>query len=211
MVDDATESSFESQEPSPAEDDAVLVDENAYGFFVSWFDAEEVEYSQSADKFPPRVIVFRSAVQEYLATHPLGPGTTAIDLGTAVYVEIADGDQTEDPIAWMRSLRAYLAQGDWTTFGVIAHGGRWAARGPEGRMPSQVGGVTVLASFGPSEPFRKAMIAEAMSHDDDEAGEEGWHSGLFVDEDVLESLGRKLKNDPTPLRHAGTCFFRIGR
>lgn len=192
-------------------DDAPLYDENAFGLLLSWFDAEEVEYSQSADKFPPRIMVFRSAVSEYLETSPLGEGATAIDFGTSVYVEIADGDQTADVIAWMKAFRTYMTEGDWTTFAVVTHGGRWVARDPDATMRPTVGNVRVLASCGPSEAMRKAMNAEAMSRDDEETGETGWGPGLFVDADVFEALGRKLKNEPTPLCHGGSCFFRISR
>jgi hypothetical protein len=192
------------------ESNAALVDENAYGIWVSWFDAEQVEYSQSADKFAPRIQVFRSAVREFLSTFPLGKGALVIELGTAVYVEIGDGDQSEDLIGWLRSFRAYLGQGDWTTFAVLSHGGRWVSTSHDVPLPSELGGFRVLASMGPSEPLRKAMAAEALAHDDEDAGVEGWGSGTFVDSEALEAMGRKLKNQPTALRCAGTDFFRIG-
>ncbi len=200
-----------TQDESAPDDDAPLYDENAFGLLLSWYDAEEVEYAQSADKFPPRVMVFRSAVSEYLRTTPLGEGATAVDFGTSVYVEIGDGDQSTDVIGWMKGFRAYLTEGDWTTFGVVTHGGRWVARDAGATLPPTAGSVRVLASFGPSEPLRKALGAEAMSRDDDETGEAGWGPGLFVDADVFEAIGRKLKNEPTPLRHGGSCFFRISR
>jgi len=131
-------------------------------------------------------------------------------MGTSVYVEIADGDHACDPFAWLKELRSYLQQGDWTTFGVITHGGRWVASRSDLTLPSKVGDIRVMASFGPSEPLRKAMAAESMSHDDEDGDYEGWGPGLFVDADALEAMNRKLKNDPTPLRCAGACFFRIG-
>jgi hypothetical protein len=190
--------------------DDPLVDENAFGLWLGWYDAEEVEYAQSADKFPPRILVFRSAVRDFLESFPLGRGVTALETGTAVYLEVADGDQTEDPIAWMRSFRAFLAQGDWVTFCAVTYGGRWRCREPSAALPARVGDVSVLASFGPSEPLRRAMAAEISSHDDEEGGLEGWGAGLFVDAEALEALGKKLKNEPTPLRRAGACFFRIG-
>jgi hypothetical protein len=201
----------DAQNDRDASDDAPMYDENAFGLLLDWYDAEDVEYSQSADKFPPRIIVFRSAVAEYLEQTPLGGGVTAIDFGTSVYVEVGDGDQTTDVIGWMKGLRAYLTEGGWTTFGVITHGGRWVARDPAVLLRPSIGTVRVVASFGPSEAMRKALQAQAMSRDDDETGEAGWGPGLFVDADVFEALGKKLKNDPTPLRHAGACYFRISR
>jgi len=190
--------------------DAPLLDENAYGIWVSWFDAEDVEYSQSADKFPPRIMVFRSAVAEYLARAPLGEGVQAVDFGTAIYVEVGDGDESVDLLKWVREFRSYLRDGDWETFAVVSHGGRWVAQEPDACLPSRVGTVKVLASFGPSEPFRKAMAAEAMAHDDEESGEAGWGVGVFVDADALEALDRKLKNAPTALCSGGACFYRVG-
>lgn len=211
-MDDSNDDEILDNEQGGADaDDGPMVDENAFGFLLSWFDAEEVEYSQSADKFPPRVIVFRSAVADYLENHPLGEGTSAIDFGTSVYVEIGDGDQSADVLGWMKEFRAYLTEGGWLTFGVITHGGRWVVRDPGVAMKPMVGTVRVLASTGPSEAMRKALNAEAMSRDDDETGETGWGPGLFVDADVFDALGRKLKNEPTPLRHAGSCYFRISR
>ena len=193
-----------------AVDDAPLVDENAYGVWISWFDAEDVEYAQSADKFPPRIMVFRSAVTEFLKDEPLGEGVRAFDFGTAIYVEVGDEDETTDLIKWVRAFRAYLKDGDWDTFAVVAHGGRWVAREPNACLPSQVGNVEVVASFGPSEPFRKVMAAEAMAHDDEETGESGWGVGLFIDVDALEAMNRTLKNAPTALCSGGACFYRVG-
>jgi hypothetical protein len=191
-------------------DDVMLADENAYGIWLSWFDAEDVEYAQSADKFPPRIMVFRSAVRDYLERESLGQGVQAIDFGTAVYVEVGDGDESVDIFKWVRGLRDYLREGGWETFAVVAHGGRWVARKPEANLPSRVGNVNVIASFGPSEPVRKVMAAEAMAHDDEESGEKGWGMGLFVDADALEAMNRKLKNAPTALCTSGACFFRVG-
>lgn len=202
-------SDYEDRDDEQASD-LPMEDENAFGIWLSWFDAEEVEYSQSADKFPPRLMVFRSAVQDYLGQNSPGSNAIAIDMGTSVYVEIADGDHKVDPFAWLKGLRTYLSQGDWTTFGVITHGGRWVTSKPGATMPSKVGDVQVMASFGPSEPMRKAMAAESMSHDDEDGDFEGWGPGLFVDEEALDAMNRKLKNEPTALRCAGACFFRIG-
>ena len=192
-----------------AHDDEVLADENAFGIWVSWFDAEDVEYAQSSDKFPPRVQVFRAAVADFLERESLGAGVRALDFGTAVYVEVGDGDQTTDVLGWVRKLRTFLLAGDWLTFAVVAHGGCWVATSPAGCMPERVGDVRVLGSFGPSEPLRKVMAAEVMAHGDDDSGEPGWGVGLFVDADALEAMGRKLKNAPTALWSSGVCYYRL--
>jgi hypothetical protein len=182
-------------------------DENAFGLLVSWFDAEDVEYSQSADKFPPRLTVLRSAVSDYASCFPLGAEVSALDFGTLFYFELADGEHVEDPVSWLRALRAFLSQGDWVTSGFLTHGGRWV--GHEPRQAPAAGGVRWLVSHGPSEALRRALAAETRCHGDEEAGEESWGPGLFIDTDALEALGRKLKNQPTVLRAGGASFVRI--
>ena len=118
-----------TQDPQTGQEQTgLLFDENAFGLFVGWFDAEEVELSQSADKFPPRIVVFRAAVTDYLQSFELGRDIIAMDFGTCVYLEVADGDHREDPLAWMRSFRAFLAQGDWRTFGARTLRSRWPPR-----------------------------------------------------------------------------------
>ncbi len=204
-ADENLDEDFDAEEP-----DGPLVDENAFGIWMSWFDAEDVEYSQSADKFPPRIVVFRNAVAAFLEREKLGEGVQALDFGTAIYIEVGDGDQSADVLKWIREFRSYLQEGDWATFAVLAHGGRWVARSPEVRLPPRVGSVEVVASFGPSEPYRKVMAAEAMAHDDEETGEAGWGVGFFVDVDALEAMGRTLKNAPTALCSGGACFYRVG-
>ena len=190
------------------DDMPLMIDVNAFGIWVSWFDAEEVEYSQSSEKFPPHVLVFRSAIADFLQREPLGRGVRAIDFGTAVYIEVVDGEQTTDLFTWVRNLRSFLKDGDWNTFAVVAHGGSWLTCEMDD-YPKQVGDVTILANFGPSDPYRKVVAAEMMSHDDDD-GEEGWGVGLFVDVDALDALGRKLKNAPTVLYAGDGQFYRVG-
>lgn len=196
------------EEHSPSEE-AQLIDQNAFGLWVGWFDAEEVEYSASADKFAPRILVLRAAVSDYCASFPLGERVSVLDLGTSFYFEVEDGDHTEDPVAWLRSLRAFLEQGDWATFGAVTYGGRWCAAPT--LQPLGFGSMARLASFGPSEPFLRAVAAQALAHDDEDAGTEGWGTGMFVDLDVLEAMNRKLKNEPTTLRAGGASFVRIAR
>ena len=197
----------EGDESVRSEDD-LYVEESAFGIWVSWFDAEDAELSQSSNKFPSRITVFRSAVADYLERESLGSGVRAVDFGTSVYIEIGVGDQTSDLLGWVRGLRGYLLDGDWSTFAVIAYGGCWlAARGVA--WSDRVGSVSVLGSMGPSEPFRKVMAADVLSHDDDESGRVGWGAGLFVDVEAMDALGRKLRNAPTPLYARDACFFRL--
>lgn len=188
-------------------EEALLTDQNAFGLWVGWFDAEDVEYSASADKFAPRIVVLRAAVSDYCASFPLGDRVSVLDLGTSFYFEVEDGDQTEEPIAWLRALRVFLAQGDWATFGAVTYGGRWSAA--PGAEPLAFAGMEKLGSFGPSEPFLRAVAAQALAHDDEDAGTLGWGTGLFVDLDVLEALQRKLRNEPTTMRAGGASFVRI--
>ena len=59
----------------------------------------------------------------------------------------------------------------------------------------------------PSEPLQRALYASAFCHDGD--GPDGWGSALFVDTEVIDALGKQLKNTPTPLESAGATFYRL--
>jgi len=192
-------------------DGALMIDESAFGIWVSWYDAEDVELSQSADRFPPRIVVFRSAVSDFLERESLGKDVCALDFGTSVYIEVGDGDHIADLLGWVKRLRVFLLEGDWLTFVVVSHGGRWVASAEDGVcMRDRVGDVQVLASFGPSEPFKKVMAADVWAHDDEQLEMEGWGVGMFVEDTVLEALGRRLKNEPTAMWAGGGKFYRLG-
>ena len=75
-------------------------------------------------------------------------------------------------------------------------------------FPERFGDVLVIRASGPSEPLRKVLAAEAAARasDDDTPG---WGPGLYVESEVIEALGRKLKNAPTRSAAADTSFYRV--
>lgn len=184
-----------------------MIEENAFGILVSWYDIEDAEYGMEPEEFAERWNEFASAWQEALGVFALGEGAEALDLGHALYVEIADGDQSEDPIVWLKMVRARIAEKGFTTVGVVSHGGRFRELPrPNGECP-----VPIRVVSPPSEALRRALFAETACHEDEELSPEGWGPGIYVDSEVIEALGRQLKNAPTPLASAGATFFRIAR
>lgn len=188
-----------------------MFDENAFGFWISYFDIEDDEYGLEREDFVERFLEFRRLVRVYLESHPLGDRARATDLGHAVYVEIAEGDETTNPIAWLRELRSVLQTNGFRTVGVLSHGSRWVAE--EGRSDPErqdAGKVAVWTLSNPSEPLRRAGFAEAASRVDDEAGT-GWGPGLYLDTEAVEALDKKPKNEPTVLIASGAGFYRAGQ
>ena len=134
-----------------------------------------------------------------------------MDLGHAVYLEIAEGEQTEDPFHWLRDVRARLTAREFVTVGVLSHGSRWVETqaNESGPAEPQGGCVTVSRVSLPSEPFRRALYADAASRVDDDCA--GWGPGLYVDAEAIEALGKKLRNVPTALVASGATFYRFAR
>jgi hypothetical protein len=183
-----------------------VIDENAYGFLLSWFDLEDVEYSVETEQFVEHYRRLKGAFQSCLDTLPLGRGVTVLDLGHAFYVEVGEGEESTDPIRWLREVRAKLSELDFTTFAVVCHGGRWVENMPAEQPATE---VRIVSARLPSEPLRKALAAEVAAHSFVDEGE-GWGPGLYVESDVIEALGRKLKNAPTALLAADSQFYRVG-
>ena len=103
-----------------------MIDENAVlGILVSYFRVEEDEYGMNREEFVEQFRAFRDAVRAHLRDVPLGVGVRMLDVGHALYVEIADGDQTESPLGWAKKIRARLAESGFDTVTVVTHGGRW--------------------------------------------------------------------------------------
>jgi hypothetical protein len=182
-----------------------VIDENAYGCLLSWFDLEDVEYTAEPAQFVERYRKLKQAFQSCLDDLPLGRGVSVLDLGHAFYVEVGEGDESTDPIRWVREVRTRLTDLDFNTFCVVCHGGRWVEN--LAAEPSSTE-VQVARERLPSEPLRKALAAEvaAHGHADDEAG---WGAGLYIESEVIEALGRKLKNVPTALVAGDSQFYRM--
>lgn len=102
-----------------------MIDENAFGVLLGHFDLESLEYSLGEEAFLEHLSRFDAAVEERMTTEPLALGLRRIDLGHAVYFEFADGDQSADPIGWVRRMRQALIDADVPNICVLAFGGRW--------------------------------------------------------------------------------------
>jgi hypothetical protein len=187
-------------------------DENAFGVLIGYHALEDDEYALEPAEFAARFAQFRAAVRACVEAFPLAEGVLVRELGHAVYLEFSDGDQKEDPIGWIKLVRARLTGLELKSVGVLSHGGRWL--GEDVTLPPAVAGVQWLSVSLPSEPLRRALYAETATHsaDDSDASDEGaWGPGLYVDTEAIEALGRSLKNAPTPLAVAGATFFRVAR
>jgi len=189
-----------------------MLDENAFGILLSYHHAENDEYACEPPEFAERFTRFRKLVADFLDENPLGNDVVVVDLGHAVYLEVAHDDETVEPLGWLRQARARLAEHDFVSVGVLSHGSRWVdeSEGPSVSV-EHVAGVRRVALAGPSEPLRRALYAETASHRDEDDAPEGWGPGLYADTEAIEALGKQPKNAPTLLRVAGASFYRAGR
>jgi hypothetical protein len=189
-----------------------MIDENAFGLLICFCQIEDEEYGLEREQFAQRVRAFRASLDECLEALSLGRDVRALDLGHALYVEVAEGDETENPLDWLRMVRARLAGRDFQTVGVLSHGSRWVDQSSTERRArlEQLGDVTVCRACLPSEPLRRALYADAACLSDQQE-HPGWGPGLYVDTEAIEALGRKLKNAPTPLVASGATFYRFGK
>lgn len=187
-----------------------MIDENAFGLLISHHAIEDDEYGLGPDEFVSRVAQFREIVLGLAREAAPGTDTVALDLGHALYFEVAEGDQRGDLIAWLKAVRERLGACELESACVLSHGGRWLDARSEVPVVEAVGSdVSLLRVALPSEPFRRALAAEVASHDDDESP--GWGPGVFVDAEAIEALGLSFRNSPTPLGVAGAVFYRVGR
>jgi hypothetical protein len=188
-----------------------MIDENAFGLLISYYSIEDDEYGLEPDDFVRRFGEFRELVLGLVREQSPGSDVRALDLGHALYFELADGDQHGDPIAWLKQARARLSECELESVGVLSHGGRWLADSESHAPSEQIGSdVKLLRASLPSEPLRRALYADAASRLDEESDFEGWGPGLYVDSEAIEALGRSPKNAPTPLCTAGAVFYRVG-
>lgn len=187
-----------------------MIDENAYGLLISYLTADDDEYALEASLFAQRLEGFRVLVREQISHSTLASDLSVWDFGTFFYLEVAEGDERQDPFRWLASTRERLTSAEYPTVGVLTHGGRWVGEDDAERLPrlDSAPGVTYCRCTHSSEPFRRALYAECAAHDSEESP--GWGPGLYVDAEAVEALGRKLKNVPTPLVSADATFYRIG-
>ena len=189
-----------------------MIDENAFGLLIAYFNIEDEEYTGEREHFIERYATFSALVRDRLSEQPLADAARAIDLGHAFYVELADGDQAVDLIAWLRDARAHLAEHGFATAGMLAHGSCWVDEADPRPDIVDCGPVKLFRASRPSEPLRRCLLAEAATHanEDEDDDDDGWGPGLYLDVEAVEALGRKPKNTPTILRAGGAEFFRAG-
>lgn len=187
-----------------------MIDESAFGLLIAYYDLENDEYAGEPEDFVERYTGFAFRLRERLAEVPPAASGRALDLGHALYVEWIEGEQACDPIGWLRETRALLTEHGYTTAGVLTFGETWVDEAEAPTEPPQVGSLLLVRASLPSEPLRRALLAEAATHGDEDASVEGWGPGLYLDVDAIDALGRKPKNAPTVLRTGGTQFYRGG-
>jgi hypothetical protein len=187
-----------------------MIDENAFGLLVSYYSIEDDEYAGEREDFVDRYATFAALVRDRLTEKPPGDGAKAIDLGYAFYVEVLDGAEHLDLIAWLRELRATLNEQGFLTAGMLTHGSCWVDERDPRPDIVDCGSVKLFRASRPSEPLRRSLLAEAATHGDEQSGSEGWGPGLYLDVEAVEALGRRPKNTPTILRSGGAEFFRAG-
>ena len=187
-----------------------MIDENAFGILISYYGLENDEYGLERAEFVARFEAFRASVRATVAELPLGDGVRAVDLGHALYVEVADGDQSESPLSWARKAHGRLAERGFDAVVVVTHGGRWVDEAAESFTSTEhIGQAGLVTVSLPSEPLRRALYAETAAHTADES-DEGWGPGLYLDVEAVEALGMKPRNAPTSLRIGGAEFYRVG-
>ena len=187
-----------------------MIDENAFGLHVVLASVEDDEYALERTRFIEHLARFDQEVLDWLAANPLGEGVQAVHLGHAVYFEIAEGDETQDPFVWLRGARDRLHDAGFAVVAILAHGSRWvgeAGAGADFPGVSVVGDVLVARVSRSSEPLRKSLAAEAAALADDDSG---WGPGLYIDVEAIEAMDRRLRNAPTGLSVGGATFYRFG-
>lgn len=186
-----------------------MIDENAFGLLLSFYDIEDEEYRGEREDFVERYATFTALIRDRLTEKPPGGSVRAIDLGYALYLELPDGEHG-DLIGWLREMRATLSEHEFNTAGMLTHGSCWVDEQDPRPDIVDCGSVKLFRASRPSEPLRRSLLAEAATHGDEEAGVEGWGPGLYLDVEAVEALGRRPKNTPTILRAGGAEFFRAG-
>jgi hypothetical protein len=187
-----------------------MIDENAFGLLISYYSIEDDEYAGEREQFIERYTRFTALIRDRLTEKPPGAEVRAIDLGYAFYIELPDGDQQLDLIAWLRELRATLAEHGYETAAMLTHGSCWVDEADPRPDIVDCGTVRLVRASRASEPLRRSLLAEAATHGDEPAGLTGWGPGLYLDLEAVEALGRRPKNAPTILRSGGAEFFRAG-
>jgi hypothetical protein len=185
-------------------------DENAFGLLISYLNLEDHELAGERDDFVERYRRFSALVRERLASAAPGTSGRAVDLGHAVYVELLEDERQGDLIAWLRETRAALAEHGYQTAAMLTFAGTWLAEDETRPAVTQVGNLTLVQASLPSEPLRRALLADAAARSEDAGATGGWGPGLYLDVEAVEALGRKPKNAPSVLQCGDAGFYRAG-
>jgi hypothetical protein len=196
----------------------VITDENAFGILVSYFRVEDEEYGLERREFVDRFELFRRLLRECLRDVPLGIRVRAVDLGHALYVELAEDEHATSPLAWAKKAREKLGAHSLESVAIVTHGSRWVDVDAETFLSTEyIGDTSLVTISNPSEPLRRALYGEAAAHSDeteeDASGdsERAWGPGLYLDTEAAEALALAPKNAPTVLYTRGAGFYRVGR
>lgn len=187
-----------------------MIDENAFGLLVAYFGLEDDEYAGEREDFVRRYGDFCALLQERLTNAPPAAQARGLDLGHALYLELLEDERQSDLIGWLRETRAALGEQNYSTVAVLTFGASWLDDQTPRPELTETGTIKLVRACLPSEPLRRALLAEAATHGDEEVGIEGWGPGLYLDVDAVEALGRKPKNAPTVLYTATARFYRGG-
>ena len=187
-----------------------MIDENAFGLLIAYLNIEDDEYVGEREQFVARYQGFSTRLRARLRDQPPSDSARAIELGHALYVELIEGENECDLIAWLRATRAELTEAGYLTAGILTYGSSWYEIGQPHPVVTDIGTSKLVNASGPSEPLRRAICADAASRGDEDAGAPGWGPGLYLDTDAVDALGRKPKNQPTILRAGGAEFYRAG-
>jgi hypothetical protein len=185
-------------------------DENAFGLLISYLNLEDHELFGERSEFIERYRQFAGIVRERLARAAPGASGRAVELGHAVYIEILEDAREGDLIAWLRETRAALSEHGYETAAMLTFAGSWIAENEPRPAVTDVGSFQLVQASLPSEPLRRALLADAAARFDEATESAGWGPGLYLDVEAVEALGRKPKNAPSVLRAGDATFYRAG-
>ncbi len=188
-----------------------MIDESAFGLLIAYLTLEDDEYAGERDDFIARYADFVALCHARLRDAPPASAARALELGHAFYVELIEGAHAPDLIAWLKQTRAALTERGYGAAAILTYGSTWVEEDGERPVTVPLGSITVVRGSGPSEPLRRALLAEAAARGGDDAEQVGWGPGLYLDVEAVEALGKKPKNAPTVLRAGGAEFFRSGQ
>lgn len=188
-----------------------MIDESAFGLLIAYLTLEDDEYAGERGDFIARYASFLELCHARLRDTPPGTAGRALELGHALYVELVEGAHAPDLIVWLKQTRTTLTENGYGIAGILTYGSTWLDESAEPSRSETLGPVLLMRASGPSEPLRRALLAEAAARGFEEGEGSGWGPGLYLDVEAVEALGKKPKNAPTVLRAGGAEFYRSGQ